>query len=135
MSYERNKKLLQSLGLDKPFFEPKEKPRKKSNITVTEKKRKLDDTEASPAPIIKNARVEPDSGATGSASPQGVRRSSRNTGKIVDYKKEQKVDSPQPVSFKGGVSTTENEGPLGRQGGTRIHNPSAVDLIRTCQDR
>ena len=111
---------MQSLGLDTPLFEPKETIKKPK---AAPKKRKQPPTpsEDSQQPAQKAARIddaasEPDSGP--------IRRSARNRGKTVDYKSEQKISSPMPISFQAGIRVAGNEGPLGSGGGTkRIANP------------
>jgi E3 ubiquitin-protein ligase UHRF1 len=104
-----------SLGLDKPTLEPKATRIKKTPAT---KKRKLPETSADNdggnKPPAKVQRVE-----------SGVRRSSRNVGKTVDYQSEVVKGSPVPISFSSGVKTSENSGPLGRQTGRREYDPLA----------
>lgn len=117
----RNKELLKSLGLDKPFFEPVEKPRKQKS---TAKKRMLeqpDNTAESPTPPQKFARST-DSSDSGTPS---VRRSTRNSGKVIDYRKEKISDDYIPDSFKAGIRVSKNIGPMGREDGKRIHDPWA----------
>lgn len=128
-SLPQNKAILESLGLDKPLFEPKEQKRKPS---TTSKKRKSiatnDEAEEPSQPAAKNQRVEiatnPDS---------TVRRSSRNTGKQVDYRSEIRSDQVLPLAFSSGVKTSENEGPLGRDDGYRKHDPFVllIDVEKT----
>jgi E3 ubiquitin-protein ligase UHRF1 len=118
----RNKELLKSLGLDKPFFEPVEKARKTRTVS---KKRKSEHTENtngdSTAPPRKTSRIETES--LTSQSEGSLRRSTRNRGKVVDYNAESISKDQAPISFKAGIRTTENTGPLGRQDGKRIHDP------------
>ncbi|KAJ7169914.1 PUA-like domain-containing protein [Mycena filopes] len=123
---ERNKALLKSMGLDKPFFEPKEIRRPKA----TKKRKSVEEHEGLPSP--KSSRTE----SANSTNPSdGVdatttRRSSRNAGKKVDYKSEIQRGSPLPVSFSSGIRTTENAGPLGRESGSkRIHDPKVFGSI------
>ncbi|KAJ7293610.1 PUA-like domain-containing protein [Mycena rebaudengoi] len=122
----RNRELLKSLGLDAPLIEPKEKKPK-----AAPKKRKPEPTDDSDSRPTKAARTgqeglqESDTGDT----PSAVRRSSRNAGKTVDYKAEHQGGAPVPVSFKSGVRTTENAGPLGRDGGIRTHDPKKFGSI------
>jgi hypothetical protein len=107
-----------SLGLDKPTLEPKETRIKKTPAT---KKRNLEtstDDHESKKPPAKAQRVESDP-----TSASGVRRSSRNVGRTVDYVNEVVKDSPTPISFSSGVKTSGNLGPLGRQTGQRKYNP------------
>jgi E3 ubiquitin-protein ligase UHRF1 len=112
-----------SLGFDKPTLEPKETRLKKTPAT---KKRNLTETLAdddgdnkSPA---KAQRVE-------SEPTSGVRRSSRNVGRAVDYRNEVVKGSPVPISFSSGVRTSENSGPLGRQTGRREYDPLAFLVL------
>ena len=122
---------MNSLGLDKPLFE-KEKPTKKP---VKSKKRKepqqsedgTTDEENDEKPAAKIQRFE----AVSSATDSNVRRSSRNAGKVVDYKKEIQRGSLVPIAYSSGVKTAGNEGPMGREGGSRrIHNPLvAIDWL------
>lgn len=113
------------MGLDKPILEPKEKRIKKA---PTLKKRNLLETSAGDEdnePPAKAQRVESDS-----MSGSGVRRSSRNVGRNVDYQKEVVKGSPIPISFSSGVKTSENSGPLGRQTGQRKYDPLAFLVLR-----
>ena len=107
------------MGLDKPMLEPKETRVKKTPAT---RKRNLLETSADDdggnKPPAKAQRVESD-------PTSGVRRSSRNVGKTVDYQNEVVIGSPVPISFSSGVRTSENSGPLGRQTGRRIYDPLA----------
>jgi E3 ubiquitin-protein ligase UHRF1 len=107
---------LQSLGLDKPLFEPKEKPRKAKPET---KKRKTpaEDNEDPPEP----AKVPRTSAE--SVHDTGVRRSSRNAGKKINYNAEQQLRHSIPLSYSSGVKITENTGPLGREDGIRKYDP------------
>ncbi|KAK7064203.1 E3 ubiquitin-protein ligase ORTHRUS 5 [Favolaschia claudopus] len=122
---ERNKALLNSLGLDKPFFEPEEVRRPKPAKATTSKKRKGEEHEDAPsskAPRVVKSSDPVDAG--------GVRRSSRNAGKVVDYKRERQQSPPLPISFKSGIRVTENSGPLGRDAGSmRIHSPKSYGSI------
>jgi E3 ubiquitin-protein ligase UHRF1 len=110
-----------SLGFDKPTLEPKETRLKKAPAT---KKRSLPETSADAdddggnKPPAKAQRVESD-------STSGIRRSSRNAGKTVDYRNEVVKGSPVPISFSSGVKTSDNSGPLGRQTGQRKYDPLA----------
>ncbi|KAJ7254078.1 PUA-like domain-containing protein [Mycena haematopus] len=126
LNIERNKALLTSMGLDKPFFEPEEIKRPKPS-KATSHKRKAEEHDG--APSAKASRVgsvkSMDSGEAGL-----LRRSSRNAGKTVDYKSEQQAGSPLPISFKSGIRETENSGPLGREAGSkRVHNPKTYGSI------
>ncbi|KAJ7597069.1 PUA-like domain-containing protein [Mycena floridula] len=118
---ERNKALLKSLGLDKPFFEPKDK----KPIPIV-KKRKAEAPSSSPKPQ-KVSRTDPETSPVEEAG--GVRRSSRNSGKKVDYKGEKTTESLIPVSFSSGIRATEHEGPMGSDRTKRIHNPKTFGSI------
>lgn len=107
---------MKSLGLEKPLFEPKEKPRKKA--TPQKRKRNDEDTENIEPSARKLQRAE-DSSESGTLST-GLRRSSRNAGKAVDYSGERTLSSPQSVIRN---KTSGNDGPMGREDGKRIHNP------------
>ncbi|CAA7266465.1 unnamed protein product [Cyclocybe aegerita] len=125
---KKNRELLMALGLDKPLFEPKEKPVKRGK---TSKKRK----EPEPSPednesevVTKSQRVEAE--AEPNSTPEsGRRRSSRNVGKAVEYKKEILEGSPVPIAYSSGVKTSENLGRLGRSSGTRKHDPKTYGSI------
>ncbi|KAJ7038165.1 PUA-like domain-containing protein [Mycena alexandri] len=124
---ERNKALLREMGLDKPFFEPKEIKRPKASA---KKRKSAEEHEGAPSP--KTSRTESGKSSTPSDSAEAgsIRRSSRNTGKKVDYKSEIQRGSPLPVSFTSGVRSTENAGPLGRESGSkRIHDPKVFGSI------
>ena len=106
------------MGFDKPTLEPKETRLKK---TPTTKKRNLPETltdDGGNKPPAKAQRVESD-------STSGVRRSSRNAGRTIDYRNELVKGSPVPISFSSGVKNSENSGPLGRQTGQRKYDPLA----------
>jgi E3 ubiquitin-protein ligase UHRF1 len=114
---ERNKALLQSLGLDKPFFEPKETSKKASP-----KKRRLED-----GPDQNGANKVQRKNDSEQLSSSGLRRSQRNVGKMVKYSAERVDLGPVPASVQSGLRSIENEGPLGRPAGSkRIHNPYAA---------
>lgn len=104
------------MGLEKPLFEPKEKSWKKA----VPRKRKIvdEDTESPEAPAQKLQRAE-DSSESGTVST-GLRRSTRHAGKTVDYLGEREVGLPQPVVR---AKTSGNDGPMGREGGMRVHDP------------
>ena len=57
-----------------------------------------------------------------SAPESGIRRSTRNAGKVVDYNEIIK-GSPLPVAYSSGVKTSENTGPMGREDGPRKYDP------------
>ncbi|KAF7339443.1 E3 ubiquitin-protein ligase ORTHRUS 5 [Mycena sanguinolenta] len=127
LNIQRNKALLTSMGLDKPFFEPEEVKRQKPSKSAP-KKRKAEEHDGAPD-AKKATRVESvKSTDSGEASP--LRRSSRNAGKTVDYKSEKQTGSHLPISFKSGIREMENSGPLGREAGSkRIHNPKTYGSI------
>ncbi|TFK41127.1 PUA-like domain-containing protein [Crucibulum laeve] len=128
---EKNAALLKSLGLDKPAFEPKEVLRKPKAVPPRKRKQSatVDEDDEGPAvleePPSKAQRIEPQDLKEGS----GVRRSSRNAGKAVDYKGEILRASLVPLAYSSGVKTTENTGPLGREEGPRKHNPKTYGHI------
>ncbi|TFK30471.1 hypothetical protein FA15DRAFT_9868 [Coprinopsis marcescibilis] len=126
----KNKELLRSLGLDGPLssmLEPKEAARKKESKS---RKRKAEQAEAPEEPPAKARRADSEKLKDGESAPvEGVRRSSRNTGKVVDYKNEIKSAHSLPYAYSSGVKTTENEGPLGREGGKRVHDPKKYGSI------
>ncbi|KAJ7487635.1 PUA-like domain-containing protein [Mycena galericulata] len=127
LNMERNKTLLASMGLDKPFFEPKavKQPKPKAS-----KKRKPTEEHESPR-TPKSTRTDSESAQSANSGEAGaVRRSSRNAGKSVDYKSEHHGGSPIPISFKSGIRSTENTGPLGREAGSkRLHDPKTFGSI------
>ncbi|KAF7784342.1 hypothetical protein Agabi119p4_507 [Agaricus bisporus var. burnettii] len=118
----KNKELLKSLGLEKPLFEPKEKPRKKA--TPQKRKRTDEDTENIEPSARKLQRAE-DSSESGTLST-GLRRSSRNAGKAVDYSGERTLSLPQSVIRN---KTSGNDGSMGREDGKRVHNPKTYGHI------
>ncbi|KJA29209.1 hypothetical protein HYPSUDRAFT_32591 [Hypholoma sublateritium FD-334 SS-4] len=122
---KKNQALLASLGFDKPTLEPKEKIIKKAPAA---KKRKVseDTSDESPAPREVKA---PRATLADSAPESGVRRSSRNAGKTVDYKNEIVDRTPVPVAYSSGVKGTENTGPMGREDGKRTHDPKTYGSI------
>jgi E3 ubiquitin-protein ligase UHRF1 len=61
---------------------------------------------------------------TSPAPAEGVRRSSRNAGKTIDYSKEIKLSRDVPIAYSSGVKSAQNEGTLGSaDGAKRVHNP------------
>ncbi|KAF4605246.1 hypothetical protein EYR40_004029 [Pleurotus pulmonarius] len=116
----RNQKLLEELGLDKPIFEPVESKRP-VKAKRTDKKRKVDDTDATPdAPKRVKSSEMPEG---------GVRRSGRNIGKSIDYKNEVVRTPMVSAAVKSGIKSVENEGPMGREEGKRVHNPKTFGSI------
>ena len=118
----QNQEVLLSLGLkDKPLIEPKEVRRKKDKSDSKCKKRKFQEVTPELGDYEENQpkRIE-----ALNESDAGPRRSTRNSGKKVDYTSEQQRRDAVPVAYSSGVKTTENTGPLGSEGGgKRIHNP------------
>ncbi|KAF5311823.1 hypothetical protein D9619_003200 [Psilocybe cf. subviscida] len=124
------KALMESFRL--PLVEPVEKSRKKPAASRKRKQQVVEEEENSPdednamdSKPTKVQRVEIDS----SAPEPSLRRSSRNSGKVIDYRKEIVKDSPLPVAYSSGVKKLENEGPLGREDGRRIHDPKTYGSI------
>jgi len=118
LTVQQNKKLLQSLGLDRPLIEPKVSLKKE-----TLKRKYAPETESidAPTPEIKRIAVQMDM----ESEPIALRRSSRNSGKKVDYSGSQGSGLPQPLIYN---NKKENEGPMGREAGQRIHNPLSRSL-------
>ncbi|ESK88898.1 uhrf1 protein [Moniliophthora roreri MCA 2997] len=121
----KNKELLRSLGLDKPFFEPKQKrqPKQAKKRKAAENETYEDDGSALSSPPAKAPRTAAvtDNG--------GLRRSTRNAGKAVDYKAEKIIQDPEPVSVKAGIRRKGNTGPQGGLNGRRVHNPKVFGSI------
>lgn len=113
---DSNKALLAALGLDKPFFEPKEtRPVK---VAPGQKKRKGLESEnegssESETPPPKVSRTN-----SGSEDSSGLRRSSRNAAKQVDYSSE----SFEKHNLKSVRSTRSGTEPRDRVG-KRVHDP------------
>ncbi|KAJ3774966.1 PUA-like domain-containing protein [Lentinula raphanica] len=123
----KNRKLLAELGLDKPFFDPIEKPGKPK---ATAKKRKADQIEDNSRSTSTNKKLSRNSSDTSSDQDNTpLRRSTRNQGKKVDYSKEKVSKDYIPDSFKAGIRTTSNTGPMGREDGKRIHDPKKFGSI------
>jgi E3 ubiquitin-protein ligase UHRF1 len=110
--------LLASLGLDQPLFEPKEK-----RIKISRKRKAVEiavnEDERPPAKLQRSSSYTP---VSSPVPDGGVRRSSRNAGKVIDYSKEL---ADKPLRSAARTIGLENEGPL-REGGKRIHNPSVL---------
>jgi hypothetical protein len=104
---EKNKQLLAGLGLDKPFFEPKEILRVSSAVAKKRKSTKAvrDQSSAEPKPV-----------ETPSVSTCGPRRSQRNLGKAIDYTAERDRALHLPTRVGNVV--------VGRETGKRVHDPS-----------
>lgn len=124
---KNNRALLISLGLEQPLLrstEPVEpKTRKSQSTSTSPRKRKStvqqsgDDMHSADAKKpSKSAKVENNNGES--------RRSMRLVGKDkIDYANEQIRPGFMPISVTSGVRELDNEGPLGRQDGKRIHDP------------
>ncbi|KAF4623339.1 hypothetical protein D9613_001819 [Agrocybe pediades] len=127
---QKNKELLAALGLEKPLFEPQAKMVKRA---PKGKKRKTPEPEDSYAEESEpEEEKEPKSQPTKAQKVEGdggVRRSSRISGKVIDYKKEIVKGSPVPVSYSSGVKVATNEGPMGREEGVRKHDPKTYGHI------
>ncbi|KAJ3511296.1 hypothetical protein NLJ89_g4188 [Agrocybe chaxingu] len=124
---KKNRELLMALGLDKPLFEPKEKPVKRDKPSRKRKEPEPSPEDNESEVVTKSQRVEPE--AEPRLTPEsGRRRSSRNVGKVVD-KKEILKGSPVPVAYSSGVKTSKNTGPLGGSSGTRKHDPKTYGSI------
>ncbi|EEB96839.1 hypothetical protein MPER_03950, partial [Moniliophthora perniciosa FA553] len=113
--------------LDKPFFEPKQKrqpkqPAKKRKAVENED-RDNDDSTSSPPP----AKAPRTADITNNG---GLRRSTRNAGKAVDYKAEKVIQDPEPISVKAGIRRKGNTGPQGGLNGRRVNDPKVFGRIR-----
>ncbi|KAF8350038.1 PUA-like domain-containing protein [Amanita rubescens] len=116
INMERNRELLQTLGLYKPQIEPKEKREK-----VT-KKRKTENDESPRVPKALRTSVDSEDGTA------VVRRSARNAGKTIDYNSEIQRSLPKPLTR--GIPKSGNEGPQGRDGDSkRVHDPKTFGHI------
>jgi len=98
------------------MFEPKAKRPKKTKETKKRKVSPQSDQSEPEAPDLKISGIS-------SALEGGPRRSSRHSGKVIDYSKEHQDKLPRSAALTSGIKSHENEGPQG-QGGIRIHNPS-----------
>ncbi|KAK2461892.1 hypothetical protein APHAL10511_006355 [Amanita phalloides] len=119
INIQRNIELLKGLGLDQPKFELKEKP------TKVTKKRKLANEENEAPPAVTKVQRLPTTEVDADAAD--VRRSARNAGKRIDYNSEiqpSRNDFLVKKTLKSG-----NEGPLGRDGGKRAHDPKTFGYI------
>ncbi|KAF9270246.1 hypothetical protein L218DRAFT_23267 [Marasmius fiardii PR-910] len=127
---ERNKALLRQLGLDKPKFEPKtsrKKPPKESTKKRKTRESEYEETTEDSPSSAKVSRGTP----TNDVSAGTLRRSSRNTGKTVDYKAERVISDPIPTSVEAGIKKVWNTGPQGGGGlnGKRVHDPKVFGSI------
>ncbi|KAF5367234.1 hypothetical protein D9615_010671 [Tricholomella constricta] len=114
---QKNADLLKSLGLDKPLFEPKEKS-KKSKLAVKKRKAAPDPDETPPV-AIKTPRLS-------SPPADGIRRSSRNAGKKVDYTSEQQRSYPVPLAYTSGTKTMEDGDLLRPEKSVRNYDPRVI---------
>ncbi|GLB36180.1 putative SAD/SRA domain containing protein [Lyophyllum shimeji] len=122
LNVQKNTELLKSLGLDKPLFEPKEKPHKAK--TIVKKRKATADVEEAAPEVAKTPRLE---SAPRNAS---VRRSARNAGKKVDYTAEQQSSVPLALAYTSGVKSLENDADLLREEKTvRTHDPKTFGAI------
>ena len=88
---------------------------KKEQRAKATKKRKLTPDQDAGAPA-KAARTK-------EAPTVATRRSQRNMGKTVDYKAERSLPDLLPARVASGIKELIDDGPMGRDSGTRIHNP------------
>jgi E3 ubiquitin-protein ligase UHRF1 len=116
---ERNNAMLAELGLDKPFFEPKET--KRPSKTVSKKRKQTPEQDFDSPTPAKAARIP----STDEQSTRS-RRSQRNIGKTVDYKGEVARGLPAARVQAGLI---QNDGKLGREGGKRRHDPYVSHCI------
>ncbi|KAJ3750316.1 PUA-like domain-containing protein [Lentinula detonsa] len=121
----KNKKLLEQLGLDRPFFEPVDEPRKPQATTKKRKAEKIEDDDSA-TPRKKSSRTADTSSDQENST---LRRSTRNRGKTIDYNAEVVSEDYIPDAFKAGIRKTKNTGPLGREDGKRVHNPKKFGSI------
>jgi len=125
---QRNKGLLLALELDelKTFVPPKTA---KKDVTATAKSRKRksppQDEEGENEP---NAKVLKTRATEGVANASGVRRSARNSGKVVDYKSEVVKTFPEVISLAARVAIESDR----KNALERRHNPY-VDLSTRCR--
>ena len=117
----QNTALLQGLGLDKPFFEPKVKPTPAKATSAQRKRKNKSEENEDSQPASKTQRSSEKSDVVTS----GARRSARNVGKHIDYNSEIQKSVIKPLAK---VPKSGNEGPLGRDGGKREHDPYEVCL-------
>lgn len=102
----QNHELLKSLGLHEPqLFEQKR--------AKTKKRKTEDENDGETERVAKVQRLV--------VEPADVRRSARNAGKNINYDSEIKQSLPEPLTAR--TLKSENEGPQGRDGGKRTHNP------------
>ena len=92
----KNKELLLSLGLDQIFPPPKQ-----AKSPVKKRKAAEDDT-GPPQKASKKSLSTEERGKFNTVSSEGLRRSSRNAGKVVDYKSE-RHETPA-INLKGHLS-------------------------------
>ena len=126
---KRNQELLLALGLDElKKYVPPQTTKNEAAPTAKSRKRK--------APPVRDEEDEDESGAKFSktravqdiTNTSGVRRSARNSGKVVDYKKEVVATLPAVVSAAAkSVQSSE-----GRKNSERRHSPY-VDVFVHCR--
>jgi hypothetical protein len=90
---------------------------KREQAPKAPKKRKLTSDEDADAPV-KAARTK-------EAPTLATRRSQRNVGKTIDYTAERSLPDALtvPARVASGLKELVDDGPLGRDSGTRIHDP------------
>lgn len=126
---KRNQELLQALGLDElKKYVPPLTAKKEPVPTAKSRKRK--------SPPVKDEEDEDESGAKASktrvaqdiTNTSGVRRSARNSGKVVDYKREVVATLPEVIS----VAAKSAQSSEGRKNSDRRHSPY-VDVFVHCR--
>ncbi|KAF8898706.1 PUA-like domain-containing protein [Infundibulicybe gibba] len=137
LNIQKNRELLESLGLSKPKFEPREKPHQRKSKGTKRKLHCRRPNISTPEKLLEpldegeNEQPQPKSQKTSLVGdppiPSGIRRSSRNQGRPVDYKSEKQIGSPVPLSHSKVMR--DNTGPLGREGGIRKHDPKTFGPI------
>ncbi|KAF8640478.1 hypothetical protein AX17_000141 [Amanita inopinata Kibby_2008] len=120
LNIQKNTETLKALELDKSIFELEGKPIKARGIN--KKRKDLSEEIEDSRPASKTRRV-----TESCTNADGIRRSARNLGKHMDYKSE--TPRGMLASSVGNVPKSGNEGPLGRDGGQRTHNPKTFGHI------
>ncbi|KAE9399219.1 hypothetical protein BT96DRAFT_820862, partial [Gymnopus androsaceus JB14] len=57
-----------------------------------------------------------------------IPKSGRNSGKVIDYRKEKNSEDYIPDSFKAGIRVSKNSGPMGREDGNRVHESRVLSF-------
>lgn len=114
---ERNKLLLESLGIE-PLFPPPAKQTKNLTKGASKKRKAPSPTDDSATDVEKPTKKQarPSAPAENAA---GLRRSARNSGKTVDYNAVQERGQPAPVA----KSSLEHDRDANRPMGKRKHDP------------